>query len=139
MNSGNPSGTSVSAFAAFHQTSDIRTNLDVFQNPVGVGFRNEFETQDTVLGQVHVCLENIRRPVMHFFAFKVRRERTDSRSRIAQRCIPIRRECALQSEYRRGWMTYRQHANIPKNRFQRLVENITQLVFKVLSRDQRVQ
>lgn len=45
--------------------------LDVRQNPSAVALRDNLETQDTVLGQIHVGSENTGVGTMHLFSSKV--------------------------------------------------------------------
>ena len=97
--------------------------------PLVSGFGDQFETQNSILGQEHVLLENIHR--LDTLSFVNRRSRVIAMKVLLKRsphdgAEPVGRECS--------W----QHTDISKRTFQRFVEDVADLVLEILGCNQRV-
>lgn len=97
--------------------------------PLGASLRNQLETQDTVLGQEHVLLENVHS--------------------LNTLLTQLFGESMITMEILLQWTTHdctesvcgestRQHTDITERTLQRLVQNVTNLVFEILGCHERV-
>ena len=101
--------------------------LDVLQQPATVPLGHNFETQDSVFGQIHVGREDSGVGTMHLFTQEVPLQRT------------LTVLVVLQSDISVGRKGTGEDSNETKRRLQGLVENVTQLVLEILPSDQRVE
>ena len=104
--------------------------LDICKMPLLPGFGDELETQDTILSQEHVLLEDVH--VLNSFPF------VDLGCGVISMEILFERATHDRSETI-GREGSRQDTDIPKGTFQRLVKDVTDLVFEVLGSNQRVE
>ena len=101
--------------------------FNVVQDPRRLSFRDQFETQDPVLGQIHVCFENPCIGTVQCFALEIRCKRTSPQMVILKRDIAVRGE--------RSW----QYRDESEHALERLIEDITHFILKVLSRHEGVE
>ena len=98
--------------------------------PLGAGLGDQFETENSVFGQEHVLLENI-----HALDTLLSKN-------LGQRVITV--EVLLEGSAHDGAVAVgrestRQNRDVPKRGFQRLVEDVTDLVLEVLRCDEGVE
>ena len=98
----------------------------ILQDPAAVAFRDQLEAEDTIFGKIHVCSEDACISTMHFLASKVLLQRSLAGLVILKCDISV------------GGEGSRKHGNKAECRFQRLIENVAHLVFKVLRCHQRI-
>lgn len=103
-----------------------RGRLDVLQDPVAVALGDELETEDTIFGEVHVGREDAGVAAVQLLTGKVLLQRALAVLVVLQSHIAVRREGTGQD------------GNEAKGGLERLVEDVTHLVLKVLSGDERV-
>ena len=104
--------------------------LHVGQMPFRASFGNQFETQDPILGQEHVLLEDVH-------SLDTLLSQLLGKCVIAVEILFERssHDCA-EAVGREGTG---QHTDITERTLQRFVEDVTDLVFKVLSRDKWIE
>lgn len=103
--------------------------LDVCQMPLLVLLGHQLETENTIFGQEHVLLEDIH--TLDTLGTETRGERVVTVEVLLQRPA----KDGTESVSREGTG---KHRDVTERRFQRLVENVGNLVFEVLGGDQRV-
>jgi len=101
--------------------------LHVMQSPGSLSLRHEFKTQNSILGKVHIRLENSSTGTMELFTLEVRGQWTLPQVIVLQRDITIRGE--------RTW----QDGNKPKDTFEGFIEDVRHFVLKILSRNKRIE
>lgn len=101
--------------------------LDILQHPVAITFAHELETENSVLGEIHVRGKDTSVAPMHLLTLEILLKRTIAVQVVLQRCESVRTERT------------RKHRDEPEHALQRFVEDVTHLVLEVLCRDQRIQ
>jgi hypothetical protein len=104
--------------------------LDVGQMPLGTGLGDQLETQNTIFSQEHVLLENV-----HALDTLLSKN-------LGQGVVTV--EVLLQGPAHDGAVAVcgestGQHRDVTERRFERLVENVTDLVLEILGGNERVQ
>lgn len=104
--------------------------LDIGKMPFKPSLGHQLKAKNTVLCQEHVLFEDIH--PFNTLLTKLPGQRVVTMEVLFQRAshnrtVPVRGECT------------RQHTDISKSTFQRLIQNVGDLIFEVLRSDERVQ
>ena len=103
--------------------------LDVRQMPLGTGFCDQFEAENTILGQEHVLLEDT-----HAFDTLLAENLRECVISVEVLFERPAHDSAVSVGREGTW----QHGDVSERRFQRLVQDVTDLVLEVLTSDERV-
>lgn len=112
---------------------DVRLSFGCFhvsQMPFGSSLGHELKAQNSILGQEHILLEDVH--VLNALALVELSRRMVSMKVLLQRPAHDRTETIRRERTR-------QDANVTKGAFQRLVQDITDLVFEILTCYERIQ
>jgi hypothetical protein len=115
--------------SAFGNVSLALGRLHVRQMPLGAGFGDQFETQDTILSQEHVLLEDVH--ALDTLLAQLLGQRVIAVEVLFERAT----HDGTESIGREGTG---QHTDVSERTLQRLVENVGDLVLEVLRGHERV-